>query len=43
LAIRDFILAAKEPTMRIEKIEAIIKPSRLGEVKEALPVSACSG
>jgi nitrogen regulatory protein P-II 1 len=36
LAIRDFILAAKEPTMRIEKIEAIIKPSRLGEVKEAL-------
>jgi nitrogen regulatory protein P-II 1 len=36
LAIRDFILAAKEPTMRIEKIEAIIKPFRLGEVQEAL-------
>jgi nitrogen regulatory protein P-II 1 len=36
LAIRDFILAAEEPTMRIEKIEAIIKPFRLGEVMEAL-------
>jgi nitrogen regulatory protein P-II 1 len=36
LAIRDFILAAEEPTMRIEKIEAIIEPFRLGEVMEAL-------
>jgi nitrogen regulatory protein P-II 1 len=27
---------AEEPTVRIEKIEAIIKPFRLGEVMEAL-------